>query len=143
MSKGKWACRYLFFALLLALCLGFCGYCFSTAEALEAQTQSLAFVDLALESMAKAQAEFDRIEYYRGLMIKGLLAAGAVALATVLLILWHILSAKAAGRVAAKKAKAQKAPEAAGAAPERVCPACGNPIPAGSAFCDNCGAGVQ
>ena len=50
MSKGKWICRYLFFVLVILLCLGFSGYCLVTAEALEAQTQSLEFVDLAISN---------------------------------------------------------------------------------------------
>ena len=141
MSKGKWICRYLFFALLLLLCLGFCGYCLFTVQTLEAQTRSLEFVDLALESMVKAQELVGRIENYRTLLTRGLIATGAVALALALLIGWHILSVKWAKRPPKEKkaAKAPEAPAAVSAPTDTVCPTCGKGVQPGTGFCGYCG----
>lgn len=141
MSRGKWICRYLFFALLLVLCLGFCGYCLYTISALEAQTQSLAYVELALESMAKAREVLDRIQWVRQLLTRGLIATGVVTGALVLLICWHVFSRKLANRTP----RAKKAAEAASPViPEKTpaagtCPHCGKTVLPNAVFCGGCG----
>ena len=142
MSRGKWVCRYLFFALLLIVCLAFCGYCLYTIAALEAQTRSLAFVTLAMESMAKAREVLERIEWVRMLLTRGLIATGVVAGTLALLICWHIFSKKRANR----PPKVKKAPKAAvapvipaQATSGAVCPHCGKPVLPNAAFCGSCG----
>lgn len=142
MSRGKWICRYLFFALLLTACLGFCGYCLYTIAALEAQTKSLAYVELALESLVKAREVLEQIEWVRMLLIRGLIATGVVAGALVLLIGWHVFSKKRASR----PPKAKKSPKVAAAPviPAQtpagdVCPHCGKPVLLNAVFCGSCG----
>lgn len=166
MKTVKWICRYVFFALLLAICVLWCVFCHRSIVSLEATTASVAFIDLAERSIADADAMLTRLERYKALYDAGIIAGIAVLAALVLLIVWHALSgvlkkklaersaAKAAAREAAAQRAAQEAELAAQKAAQEAsrsdspgepdkgpgyCPYCGAYYAVKESFCAECG----
>lgn len=128
MKTVKWICRYVFFALLLAICVLWCVFCHRSIVSLEATTASVAFIDLAERSIADADAMLTRLERYNALYDAGIIAGIAVLAALVLLIVWHALSGvlkkklaeRSAAKAAAREAAAQKAAQEAELAAQKA-----------------------
>lgn len=166
MKTVKWICRYVFFALLLAICVLWCVFCHRSIVSLEATTASVAFIDLAERSIADADAMLTRLERYKALYDAGIIAGIAVLAALVLLIVWHALSGvlkkklaeRSAAKAAAREAAAQKAAQEAELAAQKAaqeasrsdspgepdkspgyCPYCGAYYAVKESFCAECG----
>lgn len=166
MKTVKWICRYVFFALLLAICVLWCVFCHRSIVSLEATTASVAFIDLAERSIADADAMLTRLERYKALYDAGIIAGIAVLAALVLLIVWHALSGvlkkklaeRSAAKAAAREAAAQKAAREVELAAQKAaqeasrsdspgepdkgpgyCPYCGAYYAVKESFCAECG----
>ena len=141
MKNMKWFCRYAFLSLLLVLSIAFCIYCGVTLSAINEQTQSVGFLDLALSSLPQAKQVLDQVTYYEELLLGGIIVSVVIAAALGLLIFWQIKGDQLVAAAKAKKAEKKVKPVVVAQPPQAAyfCPHCGARQDTKAAFCGSCG----
>ncbi len=154
MNVFRWICRYLFFALLLAVAVLWCIKCQETIDRLEAVTNSPAYIDIVIDNYPEALELQQRTDFFYSQRLYGIIAGGGIALFAMLLVLWNIYGGRV--RDARKKKSeaflppvAEQPMEPWAAPPAQPTMATGFYVPAdipngnSDVFCRNCGARVD
>ncbi len=105
MKTIKWICRYLFFAVLLALAVLWCLKCQETIDQLEELRESPAYIDMVIERFDEAVAVQQKIKTFRGHQTKGIIAGAVTGVALLALVAWHIFGGKISKKVKARLGK--------------------------------------
>ncbi len=108
MKIAKWICRYAFFGLLLALCVLWCLQCQKTVNQLNAQINSVEYIDMVLENQDKALALENEVLQFQGYQKTGILIGCVVLGLLLLLIMWNIFGNRISGKIKALFRKKEK-----------------------------------
>lgn len=141
MKTFKAVYRYVLVSLLLIACGAWTVYTHLIVGQLETAVGSAEFIDLAVQSSKQAEALLVRLDQFRQFRMAGLIAAGVMLLALVLMIVCQVIAKRwekqgknpflALGEKLKKKPAVKE--------PTCYCPNCGTAYPKLEGYCQECG----